>query len=326
MKSIIISHPADAGQRLDRFIRKFLPYAPLGGIFKILRTWKIKVNGKKKDQTYRIEIGDEITFWLSDIEIEIMKWNENRDIKNEESNNSYSIKNSIEILYEDEYLIVVNKPAWVNVHPGDHKTTEISLIDQIQDYLEWKYNSLTFRPALVHRIDRDTSGCLLIAKDKQVLESLLSDFQAHKIEKIYHAIVLDIPIKNEGTIQNRLLRIDNAKNEAKVRIDDTGQTAVTYYSVLQNYMSGSQNFSLIECRIETGRTHQIRVHLSHIGHPILWDRSYGNKSINSYINRELQIKRQLLHARSIGFIHPKTHKKIIIEAKYPLDFLKILVP
>lgn len=292
----------------------------------MLRTGKIKVNWKKKDQTYKLEIEDEITFWLTDIEIENMKWDQNMKIINEQIHQSDSKKNRIEVLYEDEYLIVVNKPAWINVHPGDHKTTEISLIDKVQDYLEWKYNSLTFRPALVHRIDRDTSGCILIAKDKQVLESLLVDFQKHKIDKIYHAIVSDIPIKQEGTIRNRLLRTENPKNEAKVRIDDAGQTAITHYSVLENFIIGSQHFSLIECRIETGRTHQIRVHLSHIGHPVLWDWAYGNKSINSYIKRELGINRQLLHARSIGFIHPKTHKKLIIEAKYPIDLLKILVP
>ena len=100
----------------------------------------------------------------------------------------------------------------------------------------------------------------IVLQNKQIINVIIIDIVI---------FLLDIPIKKEGTIQNRLLRIDNAKNEAKVRIDDTGQTAVTHYSVLQNYMSGSQNFSLIECRIETGRTHQIRVHLSHIGHPIL---------------------------------------------------------
>ncbi len=341
MISLSIQHPADAGQRLDRFIRKYLPNAPLGGIFKMLRVGKIKVNGKRKDQTYILELGDELTFWLTDTEMEAMKWapTSTWDPIASQMESLLALSPKLDILFEDEYLMVVNKPAGINVHPGDHKTTEISLIDQVQDSLKWRYDSLTFRPALVHRIDRDTSGCLLIAKDKSVLESLLTDLQAHKIEKIYHAIVLGIPLKREDTIRVRLLRVENAKHETKVKVDETGQSAVTHYKILQdpkwilywNVYRGVQNsqnqswidVSLLECRIETGRTHQIRVHMMHIGHPVLADRAYGNKSINSYIKRDLGITRQLLHARSLSFMHPKTHNKITIEAPYPEDFLQV---
>ncbi len=135
--------------------------------------------------------------------------------------------------------------------------------------------------------------------------------------------MLGIPTKRKDTIRARLLRVDNAKNEAKVRIDETGQSAVTHYTVLQN-LEILQPFSLLECRIDTGRTHQIRVHMAHIGHPILADRVYGNKSVNSYLRRDLGITRQLLHAYSLSFIHPKTQKKLIIQAPYPHDFLNIL--
>ena len=120
----------------------------------------------------------------------------------------------------------------MNVHPGDHKTKEVSLIERVQDMLARKYDSLTFRPSLVHRIDRDTSGCILIAKDKKALEMLLSDLQSHKIEKLYHALVSGVPPKSHDTIRAKILRIDDAKNEAKVRIDEAGQTATTHYSVL----------------------------------------------------------------------------------------------
>lgn len=338
MISLSISHPADAWQRLDRFVRKYLPNAPLGGIFKMLRTWKIKVNGKKKDQTYILEIDDELTFWLTDEEISEFKV-ESRMPKVETSRLEVKILWSLPfpILYEDEYLMVINKPAGINVHPGDHKTTEISIIDCVQDYLRWKHDSLTFRPALVHRIDRDTSGCLLIAKDKSVLESLLTSLQAHEIEKIYHTIVLGIPIKNQDTIRARLLRIENAKNEAKVRVDETGQLAVTHYKIVQNSKFKINNkkletkniqswvdISLLECRIETGRTHQIRVHMAHIGHPVLADKAYWDMSINSYLKRNLGISRQLLHAYSLSFVHPKTHRRLIINAPYPADFMRIL--
>jgi 23S rRNA pseudouridine955/2504/2580 synthase len=326
MISVSIFHLADAGQRLDRFVRKYLPGAPLGAIFKMLRTGKIKVNTKKKDQTYKLELWDEVSFWLTDIEMDEFKEDSKKatlESRFFEKGISWSL-GPLSILYEDEYLMVVNKPAGINVHAGDHKTTESNIIDQVQDYLGWKYDSLTFRPALVHRIDRDTSGCLLIAKDKWVLETLLSELQAHDMEKVYHTIVLGIPTKIQDTIRARLLRIPDAKNEAKVRIDEAGQSATTHYIVLQTFTINASLFSLLECRIETGRTHQIRVHMAHIGHPVLGDKAYGDSSINSYMRRDLGITRQLLHARSLTFVHPKTRKRLKIEAPYPPDFSSIL--
>ncbi|MBC7504062.1 RluA family pseudouridine synthase [Candidatus Gracilibacteria bacterium] len=341
MLSLTISHPADAGQRLDRFVRKYLSNAPLGGIFKMLRTGKIKVGGKKKDQTYKLELGDEVTFYLTDSEIKGFT-------QNEKGNSIYFLSSGdtkdllqetqkilLDIIYEDEYLMIVNKPAGINVHAGDHKTTESNIIDQVQDYLQGQYDSLTFRPALVHRIDRDTSGCLLIAKDKGALDILLNKLQSHDIEKIYHTIVVGVPDKQQDTIRARLLRIDNAKNEAKVRVDEAGQSAVTHYKILMNqnnpktlagnfHSKASFLCSLLECRIETGRTHQIRVHMAYIGHPVLADRAYGDKSINSYVRRSLGITRQLLHAYSLTFVHPKTNKKLTIVAPYPSDFVRIL--
>jgi 23S rRNA pseudouridine955/2504/2580 synthase len=116
--------------------------------------------------------------------------------------------------------MIVNKPPGINVHPGDHKTKEVSLIELIQDYLGERYNSLSFRPALVHRIDRDTSGCIMIAKDKKTLEALLVLLQSGHIEKVYHTIVLGTPDKPRDTIDARLLRIEDAHGEAKVRVDE----------------------------------------------------------------------------------------------------------
>lgn len=211
----------------------------------------------------------------------------------------------------------------------------------VQDYLSGKHDSLTFRPALVHRIDRDTSGCVLIAKEKKALEILLAQLQSHEIEKVYHTIVLGRPKKPYDTIRAKILRIENAKDEAKVRIDEKGQNAVTHYMVCstwyvvhgtkqENLVPRTKNqepstpFSLLECRIETGRTHQIRVHLAHIGYPILGDKAYGNISVNSFIRRKLGVSRQLLHAFRLSFIHPETKKELIVEAPYPEDFEKLI--
>ena len=330
MQKIFIEHPSDTGQRIDRFLKKYFPNIALGAIYKMLRTGKIKINGKKKDQTYKIELWDEVQFWLSDEEIVNLK---EISINQKAQYTTVSKENiSLEVLFEDDYLMVINKPSWMNVHPGDHKTKEISLIERVQDMLAQKYDSLTFRPSLVHRIDRDTSGCILIAKEKRALEQLLWDLQSHKIEKIYHALVSWVPPKKHDTIRAKILRIDDAKNEAKVRIDETGQTAVTHYTVISQKKSFSEwkeswfsdfSISLLECRIETGRTHQIRVHLASSGIPILWDKAYGDKKVNSYISRVFGISRQMLHARKLSFTHPITKKMLHVEAPYPSDWQSI---
>jgi 23S rRNA pseudouridine955/2504/2580 synthase len=329
LQSFIISHPSDIGQRLDRFVKKFLPNAALWGIYKMLRTGKIKINGKKRPETYTIEAGDEITFWLTDDEL---IWLKTAKVKNESLHWDMHTNKRVElkILYEDEYLMVIDKPPKMNVHPWDHKTDEVSLIDLVQDMLGGKYDSHTFRPSLVHRIDRDTSGCILIAKEKPTLEALLLELQSHKIEKIYHAIVVGMPKEKKGTINKRLLRIENARNEAKVRVDENGQSAITHYRLVNSTELKSPTtwntevVSLLECRIETWRTHQIRVHLSFDNCPILWDEAYWDKSVNSFWRRQFGIDRQLLHARVLEFTHPITKKRLRIEAPYPRDFLSII--
>jgi len=328
MQKIPISHTSDAGQRVDRFCKKYLPNAPLGGIYKMLRTGKIKINGKKKDQTYRIQLGDELSFWMSDEEIGGLKYQHTENHVPQLWASPPASWNTplLDILYEDESIMVINKPSGLNVHAGDHKTTESNLIDQVQDFLRWQHDSLTFRPALVHRIDRDTSGCIIIAKDKIALEWLLWQLREHKIQKIYHTLVVWSPVLPTGTIRAKILRIDNARAESKVRIDTSGQNATTHYRVLDtlSYGGDGTTVSLLECRIETGRTHQIRIHLDHIGHPIVWDQAYGKKKENSYFSRYMWVKRQLLHAYSLSFVHPITQKNITINAPYSQDLMWVL--
>lgn len=326
MQKIIIENTSDASQRLDKFLKKFFPNAPLGALYKMLRTGKIKISGKKKDQTYRLIEGDVIEFFLTDEEIKNFQkksWSEQKISHSHEKSKNFSPKN-LEILYKDEDIIVINKPAGLNVHPGDHKTNEPSLIELVHDMLGKKYDSLTFRPSLVHRIDRDTSGCIIIALKKNILEKLLWELQNHKIEKIYHAIVVGKMSKPRGTITDKLFRNEWAKNEAKVIVSEKGQRAVTHYQTLQEISRPEGIFSLLECRIETGRTHQIRVHLSHHNCPILGDKAYGDKKMNSFQSRNNNISRQLLHAYSLEFFHPWIGKKIKIEAPYKDDMKNFL--
>jgi 23S rRNA pseudouridine1911/1915/1917 synthase len=318
MEKILINEASDSSQKLEKFIKKYLPNAPLGGIYKMLRIWKIKVNWKKKEKNYTLEMGDEISIFLGDDELLQYKKGESLKPRWNTQTKGFSI------LYEDEHLMVVNKSSGLNVHPGDHKSDESSLIEQVQDSLGNQYNSLTFRPSLVHRIDRETSGCVMIAKDKQSLESLLEELQWHKIEKIYHAIIIWIPKEKEWTIKAKIERIENARNEAKVQISENGQSATTHYRVLQSFAVWISTASLIECRIETGRTHQIRVHMKHIGHPLCGDRAYWDKGMNSFLLREYALSGQLLHAHKLIFTHPKTGKKLEVTAPYPESFEKII--
>jgi RluA family pseudouridine synthase len=322
MQTIQILHDGDADQRLDKFLKKYFPNIALGGLYKFLRTGKIKVNGKKKDQTYRLQIQDTITLFFQDEEIEGFRHSQSGTPEKQSDPTENPIRQRI--LYEDEYILIINKPPKMNVHPGDHKTTEVSLIELVHDYLGSKYSTLTFKPSLVHRIDRDTSGCILIAKDKKALDILLWDLQSHMIEKIYHTLVAGIPEIPRDTIRYKLLRIENAQNESKVRVDSAGQSAITHYQILRQYTQHEEKYALLECRIETGRMHQIRVHLAAIGHPILWDRAYGHISLNSFFRRKSWIDRQLLHARRLIFRHPLTKTVIDIEAPYESDFSQLL--
>lgn len=314
MQELIIEDPSDSEQRIDKFLKKYLKNAWLWMLYKWLRTGKIKVNRKKVEQTYRLKIWDYIELYLTDTEV--------RELRRSESVVVIPWERKLEILFEDDAFIAVNKSSWMNVHPWDHKSDEVSLIEYVHDYLWRARESLSFRPSLVHRIDRDTSGIILIAKEKRALETLLSDLQNRKIEKTYHAIVVGNPVKPRDTLSFRLERREQAKDEAKVIISSDGQEAITHYQTIRENISGK--YSLLECQIETGRTHQIRVHLAHIGVPIVGDKSYGSKWENSFARKNYGITRQLLHARSLVLLHPKTRNQMHIIAPYPLDFEQML--
>lgn len=320
MISIKIEQTSDADQRIDKFIRKYLPNAPLGGIFKWLRTGKIKVNQKKVDQTYRLNQEDHIEFYFSPEEMKQFQESHASKLRIQKE----TLKQDLEVLYEDDVLLIINKPASLNVHPSDHKSNEASLIELVQDRLWSKYNSLSFKPSLVHRIDRDTTGCIMIAKEKGTLEKLLTLLQQGYIQKTYHAIILGAPKESRGTIDAKLLRVENAKAEAKVRVDSSGQTAVTHFRLLKTEIC--EKYSLLECQIETGRTHQIRVHLAHVWTPIIGDKAYGDKKENSFALREYGINRQLLHAFSLSFPHPVSKKQLTILAPYPEDMKHLVEP
>jgi len=312
----------DANQRLDKFLKKFFPNANLSLIYKFNRKNKIKISSisnetefRKKDIDYKLQEYDQIKFFISDKDFVNLR---EKIIENNEglSNNKFNSKN---IVYEDNDLLVINKDSWINVHAWDHKTKETNIIMQIQNYLWDKYNSLTFKPSLIHRIDRDTSWILLIAKSKNLLTKLVLDFKNHsKIKKTYHALVLWKLSRKNWTIKKKLKRIINAKNENKVQVSENGLTAISHYKLLKEYELKTKQETIIvseiEVVIETWRMHQIRVHMSSIGHPIVWDKNYWNKKLNAFFANNYWLKRQALHAWKIEFFHYSKNKIMNLEA------------
>jgi len=332
----------DADQRLDRFLKKLFPNALKSLIYKFNRKNKIKIVSKdgkktKQDNEYKLQIWERVQVYLSDKEIQGLS----QEVVNADLRSLQSIQKLLkkDIVFEDNHLLVVNKNPGINVHPWEHKTTEISLIQQVDDYFKnQKLTSLTFKPSLIHRIDRDTSGIIMIAKDKASLVRLSQDFKTSSIQlsprggkselqksiqKTYFALTLWKLSRSSGTIKKNLLRIEDAKNENKVQVSEKWQEAITHYKVLNEYKiklpEGEQIISALEVTIETGRMHQIRVHLAHIGNPILWDKAYGDKRLNSYFAKNYGVTRQMLHAWKIAFTHPKTLKKINLTARLKED-------
>jgi len=322
----------DANQRLDKFLKKLFPRATRSLIYKFNRKDKIKVKFdwsewkfKKRDNEYKLQVWDEIKIHLSDDDFNELskKVEETKKITKEEK---FDKK---DIVYEDKDLLVINKNPGINVHPWDHKTKETNIIAQVQDYFWDKLNSLTFKPSLIHRIDRDTSGILLIWKTKNLLTRLVKDFKDHKkVKKTYYAIILGKLSRKKWTIKKNLLRIENAKNENKVQVSEKWQEAITHYKTLKEHIlqtkEGVMILTEVEIEIETWRMHQIRVHMASLWNPIIWDKIYWNKKLNSFFERNFWLKRQALHAWKIEFFHYWREKVMKLEARIKEDLREFI--
>lgn len=320
MKHFIITSN-DANQRLDKFLKKLMPNAALSLIYKLNRKNNVKVNRKREDNEYKIQEGDSIEIFIKDEEYEILT--AHKAVPLMDTSISKQRLDPKDIVYEDGDILIVNKNPGTIVHPGDFKTTDLSLIAQVQDYLGEKLSSLTFKPSLIHRIDKDTSGIVMIAKTKPSLDVMLKALQSNKIEKVYLAVCLGVPPETRGVIRRKLRRLEHAERENKIIIDDEGgQTAATHYQVLETGIHSK--YSLIECTLETGRMHQIRVHLTSIGCPILGDNTYGNKQENAFAKRAYSIGRQLLHASRISFVHPSKKTSVSYTARLKDDMEALL--
>lgn len=314
MIKITIGAP-DAGSRLDRVLRKRLSLMSLSSIFSLIRKGGVRVGGKRVKQDYRVNEGDELEIHADESEIASPS-GPDTNLKGIVST-SFFKKNFI-IIHEDRDLLACNKPSGLVVHPGTGHLKHDTLIDLATGYL-LEQGSLAEgeEPALVHRLDRDTSGVILIAKTKQSARQLNEIFRDRTIEKRYIAITHNRPPKYEGEIVLNMSRAHEYDNGTKMMVEDDGQLTKSRYRILESH----GNCSRLEVFLETGKTHQIRVHLSHEGAPIVGDVRYGNEDLDKALFGKFRAKNRLyLHAERISFIHPITNKKIVLTAPTPAEF------
>ena len=287
-----------AGERIDKFLSDSLPDVSRSYIQKLIKDGQVTVNQKTVKSNYKLNTGD----LLSMEEPELQE----PDIEAEDI--------PLDILYEDSDLLIINKPKGMVVHPsaGHYSGT---LVNALMHYCKEDLSGINgvLRPGIVHRIDMDTTGSLLVCKNDFTHNHIAEQLKVHSITRVYHAIVHGILKDDEGTINAPIGRhpIDRKKMSINHK---NGKEAVTHYKVLKRF----KNFTYLECRLETGRTHQIRVHMSSISHPLLGDAVYGP------VKSPYKLQGQTLHAKTIGITHPRTGKYLEVEAPLPEYFSDLL--
>ena len=283
-------------QRLDRFLRKEFPSASMSMLFKIIRKKKIRVNGKRGKAEQMLSLGDEVCIY------ENLPANSKPDVI------SLQHEKYISVVYEDDNLLVLNKPFGIPVHSGSDGLT--SLIEYVWSYLSWN-ESGAFKPSLVHRLDKGTSGIILVCKNAESLRQWTSLMRHRKLSKKYYALTHGVPESQAGVIELKLARTDSSKG-SKVLVSEQGIYSRTEYKVL----SVANDTSLIELTLGTGRMHQIRTHMAHIGCPIVGDDRYGDYAINKEYKKKYGIHRMCLHSHLLEFENWK------FQADLPDLFLK----
>ena len=294
-----IVEDVDAGKRLDSFLaEKNTANYTRSFIGKMIEENLVLYNGKPSKASTKIKTGDRIELFE--------KEPEPLAVKGEEI--------PLEIVYEDDDLMVINKPRGMVVHPALGHTSG-TLVNAVLSHAGESLSSINgvLRPGIVHRIDKDTSGLILVCKNDFSHKALAKQLEEHSITRRYHAICSGRLKEEQGTVSAPIGRDEKNRKQQAINYKH-GKEAITHYRLLENL----QNASLLECRLETGRTHQIRVHMKSIGHPLLGDPLYGPKK-NLYA-----IKGQALHAMVLGFVHPRSGEYMEFSADYPEDFQKLL--
>lgn len=283
--------------RLDAYIAKKCEELSRTMIQRLIENGNVLVDGKEKKISYKVQIGEVIQLNVPEAkEIGIKAQNI-----------------PIDVVHEDDDIIVVNKPKGMVVHPANGNP-DSTLVNAIMAHCKGRLSGIggEIRPGIVHRLDKDTSGLLIVAKNDKAHINLSEQIKNRKVKKIYIALVRGVVSENEATINMPIGR--SSKDRKKMEVRKDGKEAITHFKVLKRY----DKYTLLEVKIDTGRTHQIRVHMAQIGHPVVGDMVYSNGK------NEFGIQGQMLHAKSLDFKHPITGKETHLEAELPEYFTEIL--
>jgi 23S rRNA pseudouridine1911/1915/1917 synthase len=289
------------GERLDIWLRAKLPNLSRGAIQRLIEEGHVRVNGKVVKSTHAPRAGERV------------------DIDFPEPKPAEALPEDIplDVLFEDETLLVINKPPGLVVHPASGHETH-TLVNALLHHCEGELSGIggVARPGIVHRLDKDTSGCLVVAKNDDAHLALSAQFASRKVQKTYHAIVCGEIARDRGEIRAAIARHPSHRKCMTVD-EEFGRESHTSYSVLQRLRGAT----LAEALLHTGRTHQIRVHFKFLGHPLLGDSTYGHRP-NQKLEEmtKFHAPRQMLHAFRLSFIHPRSGKRVGFEAPRPEDF------
>jgi 23S rRNA pseudouridine1911/1915/1917 synthase len=310
VKEILISEK-DAGQRLDIFLSTQLPDFTRSFFTRHIKSGGIAVNSEKVKAGYITQADDRVSIEIADITTNL----DPADIK-------------LNIVYEDDELFVINKEAGLTVHPGKG-TGGDTLVNALLNYTRnLALKGKSDRPGIVHRLDKNTSGLLVIAKNDKTHAFLSKQFDSKTISRIYWSLVWGVPKESEGTVNTCISR--SRKDPTKMAVTKSGKEAITHWQVLKEYMY----FSLLKLKLETGRTHQIRLHMNWLGHPVVGDAEYnGRESQLARLPANLRkrgqhllqlIPNQFLHAKELSFIHPSTKEKVSFQSELPATLQTVL--
>ena len=292
----LVVEKTDEGKRLDAYIAENIKESRTM-IQRLIEQQKVLVNLKKEKASYKVHEGDKIS-------IEIPKAVET-ELKPQDI--------PVQVIYEDKDIIVVNKPKGMVVHPANGNpdgTLVNAILSMCKDSLSGIGGEI--RPGIVHRLDKDTSGLLIIAKNDEAHINMSKQIQNREVTKRYIALVRGNVTEDEATIDMPIAR--SKKDRKKMSVDKDGKNAVTHFKVIERY----RNYTLLDIKIDTGRTHQIRVHMAEIGHPVVGDMVYSNGK------NEFGVEGQMLHAKSLKFKHPITGEDMYLEAPIPEYFQNVL--
>lgn len=293
---MFIANELDINKRLDLFLSEKFEQMSRSYVQGLIENESVTVNNKVKKSNYKLKFGDEISVEVpTPVELQV----EGENIP-------------IDTIYEDSDVIVVNKPQDMVVHPAPGNYTGTLVNALLYHCKDLSGINGVIRPGIVHRIDKDTTGILVVAKNDNAHNKLAEQLKNHSMTRTYYALVEGNVKQDEGIVNAPIGR--HPVDRIKMAVVKDGREAVTHYKVIERF----GDYTLVKCNLETGRTHQIRVHMAHIGHPLVGDNVYG------YKKQKFNLKGQVLHAKELGFIHPTSGEYIHFDSELPKYFIELL--